>query len=698
MIFEGDCDAPSNSTCDDDTCGTQSTASISTTTGEDYWIVVDGYSSGNEGSFELNISTGSGGGGSCAFTEDADLTGNSYYSDDTIGGSDNLDAPCGTSGVSERLYKYDASDDGLLIVDTNGVTLFDSTVTIFEGDCQSPTNTQCDDNTFGDRSMAGIRTTSGETYWILVEGYNSSDEGPFELSLDFTSDYDLYGPGNTSLCSLPFTDVTAHNIESDDTTGGTDNLDPSCAGTGDSDLIYRYTAPDDGELYVDTLNTSPEWDTVLYISENDCEAPVAEECNDDDTGSLSYTTMSVTAGEDYWIVVDGAGNGDEGAFELNMNFESYNSDPPCNVDSDISGQTHVSDDTSINGYSMQTGSCAFNGDANEIIYEWYAPADGTLRAHTCDTTVPWDTLLHVREGDCQHSFNEWCNDDGCGSLSDVSFPVSNGEVYYIIVDGSDTGDEGDFDLKLEFTSTGPSGNNATGNTEASVNNQAPVIDSILITETSGSTTPVNPVSIPANSNKDIYVRGTYHDDNGCSEVENSITGISGVFYRNLVTNGSACTADDNNCYQIVDGDCITSGCTGGADLDGEFECLVTLEYYTEATDASSHFPTNTWLGQITITDDNEIATDTASTEVASVIALDVGAVIDYGAVNLGEVSSEQTFTITNIGNVSINVDARGTDMSCTVGTIPITNQKYSTISSFDYSTQGDAMQSIQIRL
>ena len=72
----------------------------------------------------------------------------------------------------------------------------------------------------------------------------------------------------------------------------------------------------------------------------------------------------------------------------------------------------------------------------------------------------------------------------------------------------------------------------------------------------------------------------------------------------------------------------------------------------------------------------------------TLIALDVGTTIDFGSVALGAVSSEASTTVTNTGNSDLDFDIQGTSMVCTIGSIPVANQKFSLTSSFDYSNAG----------
>ena len=60
----------------------------------------------------------------------------------------------------------------------------------------------------------------------------------------------------------------------------------------------------------------------------------------------------------------------------------------------------------------------------------------------------------------------------------------------------------------------------------------------------------------------------------------------------------------------------------------------------------------------------------------SLVALDVTSSIDYGTVAPGNDSSEQTTTITATGNVGLDAQYSGTDMTSGGDTISVSQQKY----------------------
>ena len=125
----------------------------------------------------------------------------------------------------------------------------------------------------------------------------------------------------------------------------------------------------------------------------------------------------------------------------------------------------------------------------------------------------------------------------------------------------------------------------------------------------------------------------------------------------------------------IDGD--LTGCTpGGSDLTVDYEFDFAVQYYADATDASSDpdYSTDTWTAYVAVTDDNSGSdSDSATTtEMNTLLAIDVTSSVDYGTIALGASNgTAKTVTVTNTGNEN-SLDAtieQASTWTCTVGTI-----------------------------
>jgi len=110
------------------------------------------------------------------------------------------------------------------------------------------------------------------------------------------------------------------------TTSGTSSLAGSCGSSGTSpEQVFQWTPAVSGTATIQTCGAGTTFDSVLYMRSGPCAsgAEVAAGCNDDacpnasGLNRASSITTTVTAGQTYFIVVDGYG-GAQGTFSLTV--------------------------------------------------------------------------------------------------------------------------------------------------------------------------------------------------------------------------------------------------------------------------------------------------------------------------------------------------------------------------------------------
>ena len=115
------------------------------------------------------------------------------------------------------------------------------------------------------------------------------------------------------ITALPYND-------SGTTAGYLNDYDEVCPYTGSTapDVVYVYTPAADAVVDISLCNGST-YDTKLYVYENDVIEGTSIACNDDSCPSYvsELLDVSLTAGNDYYIVVDGYG-GASGAYVLDV--------------------------------------------------------------------------------------------------------------------------------------------------------------------------------------------------------------------------------------------------------------------------------------------------------------------------------------------------------------------------------------------
>src|SRR5439155_1092211 len=159
--------------------------------------------------------------------------------------------------------------------------------------------------------------TAGQTYCIVVDGYGGA-QGTFSLTV--TPPGDPVPTTTTTLpgggaCSSP-TAIPAPGGTFSGTTSGTSALAGSCGSSGDSpERVYQWTPTVSGTATIQTCGAGTSFDTVLYLRSGVCASgpEIAAGCNDDACANASgllrasRITPTVTAGQTYFIVVDGCG-------------------------------------------------------------------------------------------------------------------------------------------------------------------------------------------------------------------------------------------------------------------------------------------------------------------------------------------------------------------------------------------------------
>jgi hypothetical protein len=211
-------------------------------------------------------------------------------------------------------------------------------------------------------------------------------------------------------------------------------------------------------------------------------------------------------------------------------------------------------------------------------------------------------------------------------------------------------------------------------TAVTVGNAVPSVSAVAIVPST--------ITLTENATTSVTITATITDGNGCDTVFASGS-IVATLYRSGV--GSACSANDNNCYRSIALSEVGATCSGGSDTSGDASGTVALWYHADATDASSTYPTETWVADVKAIDfENASSTASSTAELNSLYALNVTASISYGtlAANADTGATNQLATTTNTGNYKLDIEFSGTDMTDGgVNTIVAAQQKYSTTSA-----------------
>jgi hypothetical protein len=297
------------------------------------------------------------------------------------------------------------------------------------------------------------------------------------------------------------------------------------------DVWFRYIASRTGTYTISTCTPSGQTagsmlDTVLSVHA-DCSGGAALACNDDSCGQRSSITIGLLQGTTYRIRVASGYL----MFPLGSFWLTINPPPPANDDC-TSPLPSLLDGVNPGPPSGQSGYRFSNVNAgtsqaiptpcpafNEIWFNYIATVTGPTSISTCtppgfDPGSLTDTLLSVHSGACGPAIA--CNDDGCGTLSSVTFDAVAGTTYRVQVGSQSLQMEGTFYITVKAPANDACAD-AIALTDGTVNG-----DNSLAT-TDGTTPVATCGSAPG---KDVWY--TYTNPSACTrQVQGSLCAANG---------------------------------------------------------------------------------------------------------------------------------------------------------------------------
>lgn len=249
-------------------------------------------------------------------------------------------------------------------------------------------------------------------------------------------------------------------------------------------------------------------------------------------------------------------------------------------------------------------------------------------------------------------------------------------------------------LVFVYTRADDTTGSGIASTTATINNTAPTVDTVNVAyaDNVAHIASTTGLTLALGTTQTVVVWGDLTDDNGNGDFAD----VSAVFYRSGATNGTACTADMNECYRGATSTSV-SGALGACtiatttDTGAHYACTFALQYFTDGTKADGgEFPAEDWQAFVTVTDlSAATGTGTAVSEVNALTALNIPLTIPYGTFGLGATttaSNNQDMTLTQKGNTRADVTVAGTAMTCSgLGTIAVGQQKWATSTDVGYT-------------
>jgi hypothetical protein len=376
---------------------------------------------------------------------------------------------------------------------TNYIPNGDTQVAIFTGSCASPTQVACNDDENGNANILNfnvdIATQVGQTYWVLVDGYNGA-QGEFCLEVTNLSQAAISIPSLlATVCSneggliggaTPTGGVYSGPGVTDSGDGSSFIFNPFAAG-GPGNYTVTYTLPNGSSATATvTVTAAPVIGVFGFITDVITPPSLLPDPAAGPSGGV-YSGPGVLAGNIFDAGLAGVGvgvhvltytftdaNGCTGTGTGNISVNPAPHDG-CADAKDINnlfgGAFNVPQTSSLqnntgytsNGDPAVSSGCFFQDDAVQHSV-WYSfTGDGNtyrLRSVQCSATsyIPnGDTQVAIFTGSCASPTQVACNDDENGNAGILNFNLDlvtlPGENYRVLVDGYN-GAQGQFCLEV----------------------------------------------------------------------------------------------------------------------------------------------------------------------------------------------------------------------------------------------------------
>jgi hypothetical protein len=316
-------------------------------------------------------------------------------------------------------------------------TDFDTVLAVYQGSTLSTLSFVAGSDDGGTvESAVEFDANSGQTYFISVDGAEgqagnfflswypvapAAPPGPAPANDAFSNAVEIFGIEGAIVGST--VDATKESGESD-----------RQYHEGTHSIWYRWLATETGTVDFDTAGS--RFNTILGVYQGMAVDALTEIAWNDDNETLrARVSFATTAGQIYYIMVDGFGN-ESGPVNLSWVGAGR---PPGN--DDFLNSSVISSDSGVLAGSIRWASAevsepshAGRGPSQSVWYQWTAPESDTYTFHTEGSA--FDTVLAVYAGASVNALTNIAFDDdgGEGQASLLSFSVVQGTTYSIAID------------------------------------------------------------------------------------------------------------------------------------------------------------------------------------------------------------------------------------------------------------------------
>jgi len=351
--------------------------------------------------------------------------------------ADNTD----TGGFNDSLdewYSFTGTAGDITVSLCDGGTDYDSLLSVY--DACGGTQIAINDDACGTQSELTFTSDGTTTYYIAVEGFNTSNFGNFSLAISCPVTNDECAGATPVACGETVVGTTADNTD----TGGNAAPDEwySFTGTGTTQMVT-----------LSLCDGGTDYDSLLRVFDACGGNEIA--ANDDACGLQSEVSFQSDGTTTYYVMVEGFGS-NAGNFSLEVTCVDPLPNDECAGALDIAcGQTVVGE-TNTASFDATAPVCVTGITAPGV---WYTFTDdtGLITNYTlsmCDGGTDYDSKITVYSGDCGALACVVDNDDTCGLQSEVAWQGDGSTTYYVLVHGFGA-NTGNFSLALACTPVPP---------------------------------------------------------------------------------------------------------------------------------------------------------------------------------------------------------------------------------------------------
>ena len=245
-----------------------------------------------------------------------------------------------------------------------------------------------------------------------------------------------------------------------DLTAATQSPEGQASGCGSiyADIWYEWTATATGTAQVTLCGTASNDSKIAAYAGAGCPAGASLACNDDSCGLQSQISFAVTAGSVYMLQIGAYSVASIGAGSFSVNVAGAATNDDCASATAISGAgTFAFSNLGATTGPQQGLACGSGTCNNDVWFDWTAPSSGNAVWTLCNGLVGFDSLIAAYAGSgCPTGAALGCNDDSCGLVSRLVFPVTGGNHYMLQIGayGAAGSGSGSFDISVNAPPTG----------------------------------------------------------------------------------------------------------------------------------------------------------------------------------------------------------------------------------------------------